>query len=546
MKTHLKKWLAGMSAVCMIFATVFGEGQAVLSSIGLGDAPVIKAQAAELTEETATVLDAVPQSDDSYESAPEELELSEENVYDENAEKITVNVHQQSYGTLPGVESGETAGRVGTGKRLEGFSISRVTAGEKLQGAISYRAYCQTYGWKEWKTEGEFAGTTGQSKRMEAIQIKLEGDLANEYDIAYRTYMSNCGWLGWTKNGQTAGTLGCAAVLEGIQVVLLKKNSGEQISVEKYAAITSEMLNDISYSGHVQTYGNTPDYRNGQTLGTTGKAKRLEAITINLSHGLNQMFGSLNYQVHCQTYGWMNSVTEGRRTGTTGEAKRLEAIRIQLSGDISKYCDVYYRVHSQRYGWLGWAKNGENAGTQGVAYRMEAIEIKLQLKGKAAPVNGNLKAFYNSTYENYQASISGAELLDPYLNAILAKCTTPEMTQEQKLQAIYDYIRTSYPYRTLSDYCPPNFKWYEYYAYQLVTTGSGNCFGFNSLMGLLAKKIGYTDVHFYKGSCFPRRYRHGFVTINGLFYDPELDFKGTRVYGATNGTPVIYYIDLMD
>lgn len=84
-------------------------------------------------------------------------------------------------------------------------------------------------------------------------------------------------------------------------------------------------------------------------------------------------------------------------SGTSGKAKRLEAIRIELTGTISSYYDVYYRVHAQSYGWMGWAKNGETAGTAGLGKRLEAIQICLVEKGSdapnALPAASNAKAY---------------------------------------------------------------------------------------------------------------------------------------------------------
>ncbi len=87
-----------------------------------------------------------------------------------------------------------------------------------------------------------------------------------------------------------------------------------------------------------------------------------------------------------QSHGWLPTwAKNGQMSGTTGEAKRLEAIQIRLTdGAQSKY-DVWYRVHAQSYGWLGWAKNGEKAGTAGLAKRLESIQIKLLPQGSAAP-----------------------------------------------------------------------------------------------------------------------------------------------------------------
>ena len=139
----------------------------------------------------------------------------------------------------------------------------------------------------------------------------------------------------------------------------------------------------VSYSTHIQSYGwNKSAAKNGAVAGTTGKAKRLEAIKISVEG--NEDLG-IQYTTHCQGYGWLNWSSNGEISGTTCEAKRLEAIKIQLTGaDRDKY-DVYYRVHAQGYGWMNWAKNGEAAGTAGLAKRLEAIQVVVVKKGESVP-----------------------------------------------------------------------------------------------------------------------------------------------------------------
>lgn len=146
---------------------------------------------------------------------------------------------------------------------------------------------------------------------------------------------------------------------------------------------SSSTTKGIVYSTHVQTYGWQSNKSNGQTAGTSGEAKRMEAIKIQLSNiGYS---GSVQYSTHVQTYGWKDWVSNGAIGGTTGEAKRMEAIRIRLTGEVANHYDIYYRVHTQTYGWLDWAKNGETAGTTDAAKRMEAIQIVLVAKGRSAP-----------------------------------------------------------------------------------------------------------------------------------------------------------------
>ena len=133
----------------------------------------------------------------------------------------------------------------------------------------------------------------------------------------------------------------------------------------------------VAYRTHVQTYGWEGGFAtNGAQSGTTGEAKRLEAIQIGVR--VPGVSGGVRYFVHRQTYGWESGWKyDGEQSGTTGEAKRLEAIRIELTGDLAKQYDIWYRVHVQTFGWEGWVKNGAQAGTTGLAKRLEGIHIKL-------------------------------------------------------------------------------------------------------------------------------------------------------------------------
>ena len=140
----------------------------------------------------------------------------------------------------------------------------------------------------------------------------------------------------------------------------------------------------VSYMVHVQTHGNQPWKKDGQTAGTHGQSKRLEAIWIKLGNNF-PISGGIRYRTHVQKQGWKGWAADGALSGTQGESKRLEAIRIELTGNMKNAYDVYYRVHAQKVGWMAWAKNGEDAGTSGMSWRLEAIQIKLVPKGAAAP-----------------------------------------------------------------------------------------------------------------------------------------------------------------
>lgn len=304
--------------------------------------------------------------------------------------------HMQTYGDLATVKNKETLGNSGSNKRLESIAIDSVAT-------LTYRAHVQGIGWQDWVTNGKMAGTTGKSKRLEAVEIKLTGEWAENYDIYYRTHIGGGDWLGWTKNGETSGTTGYGAKLDAVQIRIVTKDF-DVPTATMCPSLKSTNPCTISYSGHVQTFGDLPEVSNGAMLGTVGKAKRMEAITINLSN--TDIQGDLSYRVHCQTIGWQEYRTTGELAGTTGKAKRLEAIEISLTGDIAKYYDVYYRVHMQSEGWLGWAKNGESAGSSGLAKRLEAIEIKMVAKGGTAP-GSTAKHFVKASSKPNMQVVSG-------------------------------------------------------------------------------------------------------------------------------------------
>lgn len=302
-------------------------------------------------------------------------------------ESVSYCVDVEGAGWQTEKTDGEQAGTIGSAKRLQAIRINVFSPA--VSGGVSYRAHMQTYGWQDWISDGKVCGIPGGEKRMEAVEIKLTGDMAEKYDIYYRVHCQTYGWLDWAKNGAPAGSEGLAKRVEAIEIRLLPKGSTAPGKTEK-TFIKAEEENSqpvlpagVSYVTHCQTYGWLTPTADGVMNGTTGLAKRLEAICINLKDAE----GTISYRTHVQTFGWGAWVSDGQESGTTGLAKRLEAIQIKLSGPVAENYDVYYRVHCQTYGWMGWAKNGEPAGSAGLAKRLEAIEIRLLPKGSPAPGN---------------------------------------------------------------------------------------------------------------------------------------------------------------
>ena len=178
----------------------------------------------------------------------------------------------------------------------------------------------------------------------------------------------------------------------------------EKVDVDIDYTYFANVEASVSYLGHIQGIGWENSWRyNGQTSGTTGQGRRVEALKIGLSN--KKYVGTINYRSHIEGIGWENSWRgDGQVTGTTGQGRRVEAIQVKLTNDMANNYDIYYRVHIEEYGWLGWAKNGASAGSEGLAKRIEAIEIKLVKKGGAAPGNTS-NCFVRSSGLSYRAHV---------------------------------------------------------------------------------------------------------------------------------------------
>lgn len=157
-----------------------------------------------------------------------------------------------------------------------------------------------------------------------------------------------------------------------------------QLSESKYYQKDNVEENSISYSLHVQDIGWMEEVSNGESGGTIGKSKRVEAIRIHLTN--QKISGGVEYTSYVNGR-WQPYVEDGAVTGTTGKSFRLEALKVRLTGEMDQQYDVYYRVHAQDYGWLGWASNGAESGTTNLNKRLEAIQIRLVPKGEPAPGN---------------------------------------------------------------------------------------------------------------------------------------------------------------
>lgn len=293
--------------------------------------------------------------------------------------QVLYRTHVQNTGWNNYITEG-ISGTVGKSLRLEGIMI-KLNLGSYSQGDINYSTYVQNIGWTDFVENGAVGGTVGKSLRLEAIKIRLSGDIANDYDLYYRVHCEDFGWLDWAKNGESAGNEGYNKRLEGIEIRLIKK--GNQIPTNTTRPFVYP--GNIYYSTHVQDKGWISSSADGQISGTTGQAKRIEALKVSLCN--LPYDGNIEYRTHVQNIGWQSYRKNGDIAGTTGQSKRIEAIQLRLTGDVANHYDIYYRTHVSNAGWLSWAKNNEKSGSEGLSLKVEAIEIKLVEKNGTAPVD---------------------------------------------------------------------------------------------------------------------------------------------------------------
>lgn len=433
------------------------------------------------TEETMS------QDGEDLEAAEQDSKVSAESttVATQTAPVVSGLAHVQSYGWRPAVTSGQTVrfGTIGEAKRLE--SIQMMVSG----GSVSYKPHVQTYGWKDWSKDGGKAGTEGEAKRLEAIRISLSDELSANWSIQYRCHVQTYGWLAWTADGEVAGSTGFAKRLEAVEVRIVPK--GTPLPASDAAVAWKDV--GIAARAHVQSIG----WQNAEsgydvTVGTTGRALRMEAFALMRSGGIDYA-GNIVYSAHVQSFGWMDWKRDNEEAGTTGMAKRMEAVKIYLTGELAEHYDIWYRVHSQKEGWLDWATNGQPAGTMGMAYRAESIQIKLLSKGSEAPGNTTRHFVQKSPDDEYPdnvRNISGNYELDRYLTKTLS---TIGENDPNALKKAFDYT-CEFAFEQYGHNPAPNDPpslWATSCALEMYQNGKGNCYRYSSLFYWLARALGY-------------------------------------------------------
>ena len=151
------------------------------------------------------------------------------NAYKEYNNRILYSTYVQG-GIWQDFVSEGLSGTQGQSKRAEAFKIKLDTG---LTGTVIYKTYIAKRGWSAEAKNGEMSGTVNLSRNLEAIQIKLDGKIAENYDVYYRVHVQTTGWLSWAKNGASAGTINNDRRIEGLEIKLVEKGSDIKLDTSK-------------------------------------------------------------------------------------------------------------------------------------------------------------------------------------------------------------------------------------------------------------------------------------------------------------------------
>lgn len=126
------------------------------------------------------------------------------------------------------------------------------------------------------------------------------------------------------------------------------------------------------------------------------------------------------------------------------------------------------------------------------------------IEGKATPVNENDGGWDDALH---------SALLD------VGRCTTSDMTREEKLRASFLYIQDDNHYLEGVLHDPPynEMDWPVVCANDLFKQGMGDCFSYGAAFAFYGKAIGFENCY----AC--NTGGHGWAEIDGKAYDPEFD-----------------------
>jgi len=116
------------------------------------------------------------------------------------------------------LKDSEWAGRKSLARQLEGIALKLDAPEELLR--VEYQCYVEDVGNIGWFTQASMCGVEYQKrpKRLEAIQVRLVGRASGHFTIKYECHIQGIGDMPAKADGQSCGTSGEARRLEAVRV----------------------------------------------------------------------------------------------------------------------------------------------------------------------------------------------------------------------------------------------------------------------------------------------------------------------------------------
>lgn len=129
---------------------------------------------------------------------------------------------------------------------------------------------------------------------------------------------------------------------------------------------------------------------------------------------------------------------------------------------------------------------------------------------------------------------TGNTELDERLNAIVEELTDDSMTRDEKLRAMYNYIRDNFRYLKRPLISKGQTGWEADYALYFLQNGKGNCYNFSAAYCLLCRELGL-PAYVVVGSALNSP--HGWVEIeldgDTYMFDTQLEWRYLHDWGKT-------------
>ena len=164
--------------------------------------------------------------------------------------------------------------------------------------------------------------------------------------------------------------------------------------------------------------------------------------------------------------------------------------------------------------------------------------------GKLYYVNNQGTFSYNTTVDGIKLNAEGTYTtmngeLDTLLREEIVKIINNDMTQDQKLRAIYDYMIKNYSYRGADTVEAGAVGWEPEFAMNMLQSGKGNCYSWAAAFAYLARQSGWAANAVAGTAVSPkgsvREHAWVEITIDGTAYtfDPEIEGVYAKTVGET-------------